>query len=232
MIDMHCHLLYGVDDGPKTIDESVAMLKEAKNQGIDTIILTPHYRHGMFKYPQDIIESHYEKIEPYAKMNGIKLFGGCEYHVNSQIVKAFDSGKCLTLAESRYVLTEYDFHTELSYIHSMTEELILHGYIPVIAHVERYKCIVDNPESLVALRNMGALVQVNADAILGLDGRVAKKFCKIILKDNLVDLVASDSHGIENRACHMEKCFEYLAKKYDYSLAKRLLQDGPERIIK
>lgn len=91
MIDIHCHLLYGVDDGAKTIEESVAMLEAAKEQGISAMILTPHYRHGMFAYPKEEIEEHFRILEPYAQKLGIYLALGTEYHVNSHIVEALDS---------------------------------------------------------------------------------------------------------------------------------------------
>ena len=107
MIDIHCHLLYGVDDGAKTIEESVAMLEAAKEQGISAMILTPHYRHGMFAYPKEEIEEHFRILEPYAQKLGIYLALGTEYHVNSHIVEALDSGRCRTMAGSRYVLCEY-----------------------------------------------------------------------------------------------------------------------------
>ena len=107
MIDIHCHLLYGVDDGAKTIEESVAMLEAAKEQGISAMILTPHYRHGMFAYPKEEIEEHFRILEPYAQKLGIYLALGTEYHVNSHIVEALDSGRCRTMAGSRYVLSEY-----------------------------------------------------------------------------------------------------------------------------
>ena len=78
MIDIHCHLLYGVDDGAKTIEESVAMLEAAKEQGISAMILTPHYRHGMFAYPKEEIEEHFRILEPYAQKLGISLALGTE----------------------------------------------------------------------------------------------------------------------------------------------------------
>ena len=96
MIDIHCHLLYGVDDGSKSLEESVEMLKIAKKQGITGIILTPHLRHGMFKHPLEKIERHYKKLMPYAKKLGIELKLGTEYHVATDMIDAFHGGLCHT----------------------------------------------------------------------------------------------------------------------------------------
>ena len=203
MIDIHCHLLYGVDDGAKTIEESVAMLEAAKEQGISAMILTPHYRHGMFAYPKEEIEEHFRILEPYAQKLGIYLALGTEYHVNSHIVEALDSGRCRTMAGSRYVLCEYSHDSEYAYIYQMTQELVLHGYIPVFAHVERY----------------------------GLEGMGPKKYCKKMLKAECVDAIASDSHGIKNRANHMGKCYELIEKKFGREYADQLLVNHPAKIL-
>lgn len=231
MVDIHCHLLYGVDDGAKTMEESQAMLQEAHRQGIEAIILTPHYRHGMFAYPNEIIEEHYMHLKSYAGGLGIALALGTEYHVNSKIVESLESGRCRTLAGSRYVLTEYSHSSEFGYIYQMTQELILNGYIPVIAHAERYACMVESLERADQLRELGGWIQVNADAVLGQEGMAAKKFCKKMLREELVDVIASDSHGIRERACHLDKCFELLKKKYGSEYAQELLCDNPLKII-
>lgn len=231
MIDIHCHLLYGVDDGAKTIEESVAMLEEAKRQGIIGIILTPHYRHGMFDYPTEEIAEHYRMLLPYAKKLEMYLALGTEYHVNSQIVEALDKGRCRTLAGSRYVLCEYSRDTEYSYIYQMTQELLLHGYVPVLAHTERYPALAD-PKDVEEIRSLGAWITVNADAVLGLEGMGPKKYCRKLLKEELVDAIASDSHGIKSRACHMQKCRERIEKKYGLQEAEKLFEKNPLKIIK
>lgn len=231
MIDIHCHLLYGVDDGPRTIEESVSMLEAARNQGIEAIILTPHYRHGMFSYPTETIAEHFTILKPYAAKIGIGLAIGTEYHVNGQIVEAMDSGRCGTLAGSHYVLSEYSHATEFSYMYQMTQEMVLHGYIPVIAHVERYACMTEDLSRAAQLRELGAWIQLNADAVLGLEGRGSKKYCKKMLAAGYVDVVASDSHGIKNRACHMQDCRKYLQKKFGDDYAGRLLRANPMKII-
>lgn len=232
MIDIHCHLLYQVDDGAGSLEESAAMLGEAKAQGIEAIILTPHYRHGMFSYPKDTIEAHYIELKKYADKLGVGLYLGSEYHVNSHIVEAFDTGRCHTLADTRYVLTEYAYHSEYAFIRQMSQKLILHGYRPVIAHVERYGCMVDNAELAQMLQEMGAWIQVNADAVLGLEGRTAKKYCKKLLEEGWVDIVASDSHGIKKRACHLKKCYDHVQKKYGADYAEQLFCDNPAEILR
>ena len=138
MIDIHCHLLYGVDDGSKSLEESVEMLKIAKKQGVKGIILTPHLRHGMFKHPLEKIERHYKKLMPYAKKLGIEIKLGTEYHVATDMIDAFHGGLCHTLADTQYILTEYSHSSEYSFIYKMTREAIFAGYIPVIVS-QRYK---------------------------------------------------------------------------------------------
>lgn len=231
MIDIHCHLLYGVDDGPEKIEQSVAMLKEAQEQGITNIILTPHYRRGMFKFDGKLVQEHKAALEPYVAELGIKLYLGTEIHVNGDILTYLEEKKVFCLADSEYVLTEYEYETEYSYIFKMSHELLRHGYIPVIAHVERYACLVQKPQRLEELQEIGALIQVNAAAILGEEGWGIKQFCKKALKQGRVDFVASDSHDIKKRACHMEDCYDYLVEKYGEKLANRLMIKNPKKII-
>ena len=231
MVDIHCHMLYGVDDGPKEIEESIKMLKEAAEQGITDIILTPHYRRGMFKFDKEIILRNKAELDKHAKEVGINLYLGTEFHVNGDIIEYLESGRCLTLADTEYVLSEYEYDTDYSYLFRMTHELLRHGYVPVIAHVERYGCLVRNPKRLEELQEIGALVQMNAGAIIGEEGWGAKSFCKKALKHGWVDIVASDSHGIKKRVCYMEDCYDYLSDKYGERNAHRLMNKNPMKII-
>lgn len=230
MIDIHCHLLYGVDDGAATIEESVKMLQHAKQQGITAMILTPHYRHGMFAHPSETIAAHFSKLLPLAGRLGIELALGTEYHVNSQIGEALQSGRCRTLAGSGYVLSEYSHDSEFAYLYQMTEELLRHGYVPVVAHVERYACLVQEPSRVEELRRLGAWIQLNADAVIGLEGRAPKRFCKRLIARECADVVASDCHGADRRVCHLAECRNYLMKKFGAGTADRLLLRNPAMI--
>ncbi len=129
MIDIHCHLLYGVDDGSKSIEESVEMLKIAKKQGITGIILTPHLRHGMFKHPLEKIERHYKKLMPYAKKLGIELKLGTEYHVATDMIDAFYGGLCHTLGRyTVYTHRVFTFQRILVYIQDDARSYICRIY--------------------------------------------------------------------------------------------------------
>ena len=124
MIDIHCHLLCGVDDGAKSLEESQEMLKIAASQNINKIILTPHRRHGMFAYPVEAIDSQYKILKECGQKLGVELYLGTEYHVDSDMINSFKSGRCHTLAGGRYMLTEYSHVSEYTFIKTMTKESI------------------------------------------------------------------------------------------------------------
>jgi len=231
MIDIHTHLLFGVDDGPSTIEESMEMLKKAKEQGVDTMILTPHYRHGMFAYPKEKIEANFGALYEPAKRIGINLFLGTEHHVNSMMIEYIESGRVNTLAGTSYVLAEYKHDSEFDFIAKSVQDLLRNGYIPILAHVERYLCMYEDLDRVDWLRDLGAMIQVNANAILGQEGLKVKGFTKKLLKNGYVDFVASDSHDLKKRVNNMGKCRDYLYKKYDERYVDRLLEDNAVEIL-
>ena len=231
LVDIHCHLLYGVDDGAKTLEDSIAMLDVASEEGVTDIILTPHYRHGMFSYPGDTIRKHFLQLQLESEKRGVHLHLGCEYHVNSRILSYLEEKRVLSLAGSEYVLTEYAHDTEEAYIRQMSEELLCHGYIPVIAHIERYDCFRKNIQLPSQLRKQGVWIQINADAVLGKNGFGTKRFCKNLLAREAVDVIASDSHNVTDRRNHLGQCHAYVAKRYGSAMADRLMDSNPRKII-
>lgn len=232
MVDIHCHALYGVDDGAHTLDESIDMLRLAYEDRIREMIVTPHYRVGMFPYPKERIEEHFEILRREAERVSIHLFLGCEYHVDHDMVDNLRNGRCATLAGSRYVLAEFSTASTLMDIRNGTDALLASGYIPVIAHAERYEVIRDHPEYLTDLRAGGIMVQLNAGSILGEDGRRVKAACARILKEGNADVIASDAHNTRSRRCRMKECRDHVAKKYGRSMAKELFNLNPWRILK
>lgn len=240
MIDIHCHILYGVDDGPKDMEESIEMLEDAVKQGIDTIILTPHYRNGMFSYPTEIIESHYKNLV--SKFDdSLNLYLGCEYHVDEDIYKNLMNYRIHTLNDGSYILTEYKYSSPYQQILEYTQELIYRGYTPVIAHIERYKCFRGHIDAVERLSDIGALIQINADALLKIgpkkglfvskEVRDTYKFCHTLLKYELVDVVASDAHGISDRVNHMKQARDLVYRKYGKDYADMIFERIPRKIV-
>ena len=128
-------------------------------------------------------------------------------------------------------MTEYSFETEYSDIRTQTKKLLSYGYVPVIAHAERYACLLKKPRLCLELLDSGAYIQLNADSILGLDGKAGEKFCRKLLKNQWADFVASDAHGMKERANHLGKCMEYVAKKYGGDYAEILFGSNPQKIL-
>ena len=231
MVDIHTHIIYGVDDGASDIETSVAILKDEAAQGVTHIIATPHYRRGMFGYKRDVIEAHFAKLKEIAADSGIKLYLGCEYHTDHDILYNIRSGRIHTLGDSRYVLMEFKHASPREYIAGEAEKLIFSGFSPVIAHAERYECIRSSPEILKDLRAMGCMIQINAGSILGAEGLRQRSLCKKILSNMLCDIIASDVHDIGERRSLMKKGFEHVEKKYGAETAHRYFVKGPMKII-
>ena len=126
---------------------------------------------------------------------------------------------------------EYSHDSTYLQVRNSLEELISNGYIPVIAHAERYRIIQKDPGTAGQFREMGAKIQLNADSILGIDGSLPRRVCKSLLKNSLADIVASDSHGTLSRKCNISECRKYIEKKYGEYYAEKLFFLNPGKII-
>ncbi len=231
MIDIHCHILYGVDDGAEDVAVSRKMIDRMAEIGVTDIITTPHFRHHMFAYPSEQIEEVFHIIKEYAATKQINLYPGCEYHVDHDIFDNLASRRVHSMADTSYVLTEYSYSSDLDRILHYTQELIMRGWQPIIAHVERYEVFQRKPLLIEEVIDVGALIQVNANAVLGLDGRGLKKTAKKLLDHGLVDFIASDAHDLDERSTHMDECFAYIRKKYGDETAQVLFEENARRIL-
>lgn len=231
MVDIHCHLLYGVDDGADDYDMSVAMLEDAGEQGITDMILTPHFRRGMFHWNKKAVTSHFIKLSQAAAQIGINLNIGCEYHADGDMVHNIRTGYVPPLAGSEYVLTEFGHAVTEDEARGRLNDLLVNGYTPVIAHAERYGIIQKDTSLAARFRDMGSLIQINAGSIVGAEGHKIKRVCRELLKDDLADIVASDSHDMGERCIRMEECRNFVEKKYGADRALKLFEKNPGSIV-
>lgn len=231
---MHCHLVPGVDDGSKSVSESIEILKMEYRDGIRTVITTPHFRLGMFETGRDRVRGQFELLKEAVSadpgLDGLELFLGCEFHYNTDIAASLRSDPAYVYPDGWHVLLEFSsMHSERT-IREGTYEVLADGFKPVLAHVERYPAAA-KPQVISELRKMGAEIQVNADAVIGLDGRGPKKFTGKLLADGLVDYIGSDAHNTHDRQPHLGKCAAFIEKKFGSAALKQLMHDNPSRLI-
>ena len=140
-IDIHCHVLPGVDDGSSNMDETVEMLKIAASQGISDMIVTPHYKQGRVGTPKEVIDRMITEVEKYAALSGIsiKLHPGTEIFYNSSLEEKLESGWLATMNGTEHVLVEFSPSDNFQYIRNAIDDLMGLGYRPILAHVERYQ---------------------------------------------------------------------------------------------
>lgn len=231
LIDIHCHILPKVDDGPDSVEESMKILKDMRRQGIKHVIVTPHYRPEMFEPSMKRVIYSYRHLRDIAYDMGVSMSLGCEYYRNEQIIDHMDNRKRPSMAGSRYVLIEFSMNDLFPTIRNYVYELITHGYQPIIAHAERYFCC-QKMEKIQELKDMGALIQVNAGSVLGEEGWKLKKFCLDLMKKDLVDFVASDTHNTSDRKLNLKKCASYVTKKMGKQYAERIFFNNPLNILK
>jgi len=200
MIDIHNHLLPSVDDGSKSVEESLIILEELSKLDIKQIILTPHYVKESI-YASDNNEKN-EKLtilkEELAKRKiGINLYSGNEVMIDEDIIKDIQNNKIATLNNSRYILVEFPHFENFANSKKVLKELISNGYVPILAHPERYTYHYKDIDFFISLVNEGVLLQCNLRSILGYYGKRAKEMIEELLKRNMVHLMATDIHRME-----------------------------------
>ena len=233
VIDMHCHLLPGVDDGSKDEKETEKMLRMAWKEGIRGILVTPHYhvdRSGDFA---ERCKSAYRKVCSMAKgmYTEMRIFLGNEIFYSTGVVEALKRGDALTLNGTRYVLVEFAPYVELLTIRKAVQELQYAGYTPILAHMERYDCM-KKEEQVRELVEMGALMQVNASTITGKMGMGVKRYMKKLLKEDLIHIIGTDAHSSSHRRPKIKKCLRYIEKKAGASRRQKLTERNPAKIIR
>lgn len=214
-IDMHCHVLPQLDDGSRSMSQTIEMLRIAQREGIEEIIVTPHYKLGHRNASPETISRVIDEVMAEAGKAGIdiRLYPGNEIYYFSGADDVLEKGEVNTLNNTDRVLVEFSPGEEYLYIKNAIEALIGIDLVPVVAHVERYECLVAKPVLVSELVNMGAEIQVNASSIAGDVGRMIKKFTHRLLDEELVCYVGTDAHSADNRPPTVSRALDIIYKK-------------------
>jgi len=191
MIDFHSHILYGLDDGIQTFEDSILVLKEAKRAGFNKIICTTHYS-NYFKANE---EKRKERIEELKKQElGVELILGNEIYATSNIDELINTKEASTINNSDYILFEIPLHDNYPQLRNLIINLISKGYKLVLAHPERYAKFQQNPKLIEEVLDLGIYLQANYMSIEGLYGKEAKKLVDLLYKHNMISFLGTDIH--------------------------------------
>lgn len=235
MVDIHTHILPLTDDGAVDFDEAFDMAVMAARCGVQAIAVTPHSNHdvGFVNFESDILAARFEKFRRMltAEKIPLRLYRGMEILASADITEKLAFGKLLTLNRTRYTLVEFAFDEEPWWIEAILSEMLHSGYLPVIAHPERYFCVQDEPNNLYNWRKLGAFAQMNKGSISGRFGSRTAETADILLKHHLMNCAASDAHHAYARTTDMTALRRYLERNFSMGYANLLLSENPQAIL-
>lgn len=233
IVDIHCHVLPALDDGSRNMRETIQMLRIAADAGITDIIATPHFKEGRRSASPDTIRKCLQEVQGMARQCGIDitLYPGNEIYYFSDLEEAIEEKRICTLNHSRYVLIEFSPAESFRTIRNALEYVMSTGYFPIIAHVERYECMLEDWKNVEYIRSMGVEIQINASSVTGKAGHKVKKFVHTILDNKLVDYIGTDAHGSKSRTPDIQNCYRLLCKKYDLSYVDKIFRENAVKLL-
>jgi len=193
-VDIHSHLLPGIDDGAKTLEESIKMIKYFISLGYKKLIITPHVMEDTFNNSTEIIKEKFEELKQAAQFLNIDLDVSAEYYVDEELLRRLDNDDILPIKE-KYVLFESSYYEKPLYLDEVIFKIQAKGYVPVFAHPERYRYI-KNMGFLYDLKDKGVLFQCNINSFGGFYGKTALKKAEYLAKNGMIDFLGSDCHNI------------------------------------
>lgn len=229
MIDFHSHILPNIDDGSRNMEQTVEILKEAKNAGFNKIISTSHYMEEYYNIDEEQRKKLIEEVKEQGQ--GIELFLGSEIYVTGNIVELLKDQKASTINNSKYVLFELPLNTKEIMAKEVIYRLIENNYVPIIAHPERYKYVQENIEYIMELVDMGALLQSNYGSIIGMYGRKSESTVKKLLKEDAVQFLGSDVHREKQVYDKIPKILKKLNKIVSKEKIDELTIINPQKVL-
>jgi protein-tyrosine phosphatase len=235
LIDLHSHILFDVDDGARTLEASLDMLRTAEADGTRVIVATPHQRHPAgYDVSPDLARERLDAVRDAAEREGIRIRIelAAEIHFTEEIAEGLTEGRFLPFPGSgRHFLLELPVTSIPGNILDLTFSLQTAGWFPILAHPERNFEVMDRPEIARDLRERGVMLQITAMSVTGAFGRKSEKAARKLLKWGAVDVIASDAHHPTRRPPGLARALKTAAKIVGSDRASRMVTETPERIL-
>ena len=234
MVDMHSHIIPGIDDGSKSVDETFKMITEARRAGFTDVILTPHCLTNHYEPTTGEIilwKNKLQEIINNQKME-INLHSGMEIYISNQMEDLVKDNSILTLADSKYMLVELPLSSTVSFFDYVLYFLQSISVQLILAHPERYKSVQENPELVEDYIDKGALIQCNYGSILGLYGNAAEKTMKTLLKNHQVHFLGSDCHRVKTIYPLIPQAVRRIKRIVGEKEFKKISTENPQKVLK
>ncbi|WLR55460.1 tyrosine protein phosphatase [Mesobacillus subterraneus] len=232
MIDIHCHILPGIDDGSQSMEDTIKMARSAVDEGIHTIIATPHHKNSKYDNPKELIIPKVDKVNQVLASEGInlKILPGQEVRLYGELVEGIESNEILNLNHTQYLFIEFPSNHVPRYAETLLFDLQLKEITPIIVHPERNQEIIERPEVLYNLVKKGALTQVTASSVSGHFGKKIRNFSFQLIEANLTHFIASDAHNVGSRGFKMAEAMDIIQSKYGIDLVY-FFQENAELLV-
>ena len=230
MIDIHSHILYGIDDGSKNLNMTLDMIRNAEKDGTSKLVATPHYcrGYGEAEYCQ-VKKMLYDLKKVIKKENiNIELFHGQEVYYEKNILEFYNKGLIGTINDTRYMLIELPMNKFDNEPLEVIYELRIRGIVPILAHPERYIPFIKNPSKINDFIKEGFLFQVNSGSLTGQFGREVKKTAKVFLESNVYNFMGSDAHNDKSRVTGLSKAMKYVVNEQLFEESSNKLLENEE----
>lgn len=232
MIDLHFHILPGLDDGAKTLEESIEFSRKAKENGITTIFATPHHKNGVHENPKQKILEDVDWLNSKLKENDINvtILPGQVTRIFGDIVDAYDADEILTLNHSPYLLIELPSNHVPRYTEQIIFNLQMKALRPIIVHPERHNGIIEHSDSLYNLVKKGALTQLSAASVTGSLGKNYQKFSFELIEAGMAHFIASEAHDLMTKPYELREAYEIIEKQFGME-TRSFLQENARIVL-
>lgn len=216
MIDLHCHILPGIDDGASDISKSLEMAQAAQEEGITAIVATPHHKNGKYNNEKESIELGVADLNKQIQQMGLNvtIYAGQEVRLYGELLEDYENERLVTVNHSTHMLVEFPSSSIPAFAEQLLFDMQLKGITPIIVHPERNTAISEDPDKLYKLIKNGALSQVTAASVNGQFGKKVKALSMQLIEANLTHFIASDAHNTSSRGFGLAQAYNAIDSDY------------------